>query len=234
MRTLSLVLSLVGLLATASVASAERYQAQVDARYTEREHREGMLGVRGEFHFVPVHPRRHPLAEAAYLERSSHLYASAEDGIDRARIGGALYIPDTFYYAAAQLTRTDQNGDSDTGAEATLGLLPIDGLRVTTTVTDDGYDPNLSAKYVAQLIGADTVNLEASLVDADGGAVVRLAGDYYLDRRWSLGAQVVDRDGANAVTLRTTKFFSPRLGVSAAFTDAEQGNRFTIGGLYRF
>ncbi|WP_036188627.1 putative porin [Marinimicrobium agarilyticum] len=210
------------------------YQSEIGADYTDVEDGDGAFGMYGELHFSPVQTRNHPLAEAAFLERSSNVFARGGNDFDLLTVGGELYVPDTMFYVKAEVVRDDRFADSDTTAYATLGLTPIDGLRVTTTFSDDGYDANLSAKYVTSLGGGNFVNFQGEYADGDFDDYLSLGADFYFDRTFSVGAAYADDMGNDVFTLRTEKFFNEEVSGNLAFTDTDFGNAFTIGAAIRF
>lgn len=52
---------------------ATPYQTEVGVLYTDIAGEIDVTGIAGEWHFAPVTTEGHPLAEAAFLERSSSL-----------------------------------------------------------------------------------------------------------------------------------------------------------------
>lgn len=235
MKIKSLSFALVLALSPAAVWS-QTYQSEVGAqlRFIEVDDRgsDTSLGLRAEYHFVPVQTRSHPLAEASFLEQSTRIFARTEQDFDYLTVGGELYIPDTMFYVAGALVRTDYR-KSETEAVVTLGLTPIDGLRVTTSFTDHGYDLNLHAKYVTALSGGNFVHLEAEVADRDGDDYLNLGGDFYFNRYWSLGAAYTDNYG-DEFTLRSRRFFSNELSGELSFTDTDWGYRMQVGAALRF
>lgn len=218
---------------SSGLALADSYQAEIGANYTDVDGGDGSFGLYGEFHFTPVQTRNHPLAEAAFLEKSSNVYAAADDDFDVLTVGGELYIPDTMFYVGASAVRVD-NGESDTTLFATLGLTPIDGLLVTTQFSEDGYDANIQAKYVTSLGGGNFVNLEGNFYEGDNDDLLSLFADFYFDRTFSVGAGYTDWFGTDQFTLRTEKFFNEQVSGTLSFTDSDGGNSFMIGGAMRF
>lgn len=235
MKFKSLSLALAITMAPAAVWS-QTYQSEVGAQLGFSDLDDGgsdtSIGLRAEYHFVPVQTRSHPLAEAAFLEQSTRVFARAEQDFDYLTLGGELYIPDTMFYVAGAVVRTD-NGASDTEAVVTLGVTPIDGLRVTTSFTDHGYDLNLHAKYVTALSGGNFIHLEAEVADREGDDYLNLGGDFYFNRYWSLGAAYADNYG-DEYTLRSRRFFSNELSGEVAFTDTDWGYRMQVGAALRF
>lgn len=214
-------------------AMANSYQGEIGANYTDVDGGDGAFGIRGEFHLNPVQTRNHPLAEAAFLERSTNVYAEANNDFDQLTLGGELYIPDTMFYVGARVERWD-NGTSDTTAYATLGLTPIDGLRVTTEFSDDGYDANIAAKYVVDLGAGNFANFEGEFRDGDFDDYLSLMADFYFDRTLSVGAGYTDWYGVDEFTLRARNFFTREVSGEISFTDSDAGDRIMIGAAIRF
>ncbi len=219
---------------SSGLALADSYQAEIGADYTDVDGGDGAFGIHGEFHFNPVQTRNHPLAEAAFLEQSSNVYAAADNDFDVLTVGGEMYVPDTMFYAGARVARTDFNGSDDTTLYATLGLTPVDGLLVTTEFNDDGYDANVQAKYVTALGGGNYVNLEGEYRDSDFDDYLSLGADFYFTRTLSVGAAFADRFGTDEFTLRARNFFTDEVSGQVAFTDSDGNNRIMIGGAIRF
>lgn len=218
---------------SSGLALADSYQAEIGADYTDVDGGDGSFGMHGEFHLNPVQTRNHPLAEAAFLEQSSNVYAASDDDFDVLTVGGELYVPDTMFYAGARAVRTDVNG-SDTTLYATLGLTPVDGLLVTTEFNDDGYDANIKGKYVTSLGGGNYVNLEGEYRDGDYDDYLSLGADFYFTRTLSMGAAFTDWYGTDQFTLRARNFFTEEVSGQVAFTDSDGDNSIMIGGAIRF
>jgi len=220
---------------------AGSYQAEVNgelARVGVDEGSDGTLfAVGGEFHFSPVDTSNKPLAEAAFLNRSSNINAQIFDngGTDVAytQLGGEVYIPNSIVYVGVDYTRWDIGGESDGRISITGGLTPMHGLLVTTTyVEDEGYDLNLSAKYVTNL--ADhAVSFNGSFINDDNNTLI--AGmDFYVSRATSLGFELVDTGANTQYTLRGKHFFTPDAYVGAYFSDGDESNTFGVLGGLRF
>ncbi|MDQ2077596.1 putative porin [Marinimicrobium sp. ABcell2] len=190
------------------------------------------LSLRGEYFFTPVLTLNHPLAEAAFLEQSPRLFVETDTDFDWMKLGGEVYLPDTMFYVGAAIVRT-QDGGSETRLVATFGLVPLEGLLITTHLTDDGYDPNVRAKYLADLGGGNFVNVEAEFIDRDIDNFLSLMADFYINRSWSIGGGYADNYG-DEFTLRTRKFFNNELSGEVSVTDTDWGSRVMVGGTLRF
>ena len=228
-----LIASLITL-ASSSVA-AQDYQFEIGAEY-EANDAASAAGILGQAFFSKVETEGHALRESAYMERKSNIYASYvnEDydgfGSENAtRIGGELYIPKAYLFLGAQYTTA---GDGDWGL--TLGVTPIEGLRITTQYWDEpGYDFNLQGKYVADLAGGDAINVELGYYDGEVDDTVSLEFDYYFGPSLSLGAIIantVDTD----YTIKAEKFFADRFSVNASYMFGEYDDTWGIGAAVRF
>lgn len=232
-------LIIAAMLATSSLAIAQPYQFEVGASLTHYDPDQGSsdksLGASGEYHFEQVQTANRPLAEAAFLQRSSHVYARGSNDLDIIYTGVNFYIPNTLFYVAAELQRVDVNNYRNNDWGVRFGLTPIDGLLLWTSYYDEpGYDLNIHAKYVLDLGYNNAVNLEAGYTDLDEDNHIYLFGDFYFNRTFSVGAGYNDYAGEDAFTLRTRKFFTDRISGEAAFTDADNGKSLTVGASIRF
>jgi len=196
----------------------------------------------GTWYFAPVSTDNVPLAEAAYLGRASFLTASAAsidfDGLVDTSLNGqgvnvGYYIPNTMFYASLGVSRgqfltainsTILEKDYDTTVFGSLGITPIDGLLVTTDFNEDGYDLNLTARYVGKLPNNHFYAGSVSLADPDQGDVaVGLDFDYYFDEATSLG--IGYGEPGSRWELRAQRFFSKSwaAGFSAYTADGVDG-----------
>src|SRR5690606_12192203 len=132
------------------------------------------FGAYGEYHFQPVRVGSNPLAEAASINRSSHVRVTASEDFDALHGAVDFYIPDTILFVGADAVRTDRDGqDTNTDWGVRVGLTPITGLLVWTEYMDEpGYDFNLHAKYVLPLGGGNFLNLESYYEDNDNNDVL--------------------------------------------------------------
>jgi hypothetical protein len=193
-----------------------------------------------------------PLAEAAFLGRASHVSALA------ARFEGSFgnqvfhlnsqaanvgyYIPGTLFYvgvAAARnqhvtgISSTIVQKDYDTNWSGTLGIAPLDGLLITTRLSENGYDPNITARYVGKLPNSHYYSGSVSLVEQDqGDTSFGVELDYYFDDTFSAG--LAYRDGSESLTARARKFITPRFSVGGSYTDDDIADSFNIDVACRF
>ena len=197
------------------------------------------LNLSAAWFFAPVSTDGVPLAEAAFLGRASSLNAVVSrvevfgTHLNAQAAGVSYYLPDTMFYArvgaqrvetAIGLSSTAVVTEYDTQWVGALGLAPLDGLLVTTEFDEDGYDPNITARYVGKLPNSHFYAGSVSIVEPDfGDTYIAVDFDYFLDDSTSLGAGYSDRD--ERLELRAEKFFSPNwaAGVSAFTADRVDG-----------
>lgn len=228
-------LAVLGLALSCCTALANTYQLEGGVDYLHAAgagHSDDRLSVRADYYFTPVLTLNHPLAEAAFLERASRVHVQSDLEFDWMTLGGDVYFPNSRFYAGAALVRR-QNGRSETRLVGTFGMLPLEGLLVTMNLTDKGYDPNLRAKYVADLGGGNYVNVEAEFIERTADNLLSVMVDFYLNRSWSIGAGYADNYG-DELTLRTRKFFNDDLSGELTFTDTDWGRRIMLGAALRF
>lgn len=238
------VLSLTAAMAVSSFAVAGSYQAEVDGHLASVDVDNGdnatLLGVMGTYYFAPVDTQGKPLAEAAFLNKASDVYASitslnSDSGdITTTSLGAEVYIPNSIVYLGLDYTNVDYDYGDDSHWSLTGGVTPIAGLRITTTyVEDDGYDFNVAAKYVTQLGGGQSVSFNGSFVDNDTNSYT--AGfDFYFTRATSVGLQLADSGPNTTYTLQGKHFFTETAFVGAYYTSSDASDTIGVVGGLRF
>lgn len=237
MKVKSLVSSIM--LIVAAPVMAQSYQFEAGANVTSYDVDNGSsetsIGVHGTYYFAPVTTTNQPLAEAAFLQKSSNLYVQGFQDLDVIYAGAEFYIPDTFFYVAAEIERVDIDHYHNNDWGVRFGLTPLDGLLVWTGYYDEpGYDLNIHAKYVMDLGYYNTINIEAGYTDGDLDDSLYLFGDFYFNHTFSVGAGYIDEYDNDTFTLRTRKFFNPQFSGELAFTKADGGKGVIVGGSMRF
>lgn len=240
-------------LSFASSISAADYSAEVLAAYQDFDGEVDTILIGGEFHFSPVNTEGHPLAEAAFLERSNNIslsYGQSEtDYVDIDSVVGEveIYIPQAMLYIAPYYTYSSydageyfEGSDNDWGI--TAGLTPIEGFRVTTTWSDEvDYELNFDLKYVLELTDGHALNLEFGYSQApdseddfeESEDLVEAAIDYYIDRTFSIGLELADAD-ETAYGVRSQKYFNENFSVLAAYYTGDDFDSWLIGAAVRF
>ncbi|WP_193911451.1 putative porin [Cellvibrio polysaccharolyticus] len=239
MKKKILAASMLALLGSGA-ALAQPYQIEAGAslNHVDADHASSdtQFGAYGIYHFNQVQTANRPLAEAAFLQRSSNAYVRSSQDFDLIQAGAEFYIPDTIFYVAAELLRTDyDNSDHNNDWGVRAGVTPLEGLLVFTQYYDEvGYDFNVHAKYVMDLGYSNALNLEAGYTDFDHHNAVYVYGDYYFNRSFSAGVGYNDIHDNDAFTVRARNFFTPAIAGEAAFTKGNNFDQFTIGASIRF
>lgn len=225
MKKLAIASALLATLAAVNVAHA--YQTEVNVGYesTDFDDADGSvdaISLNGKYYLAPVKTGSAPLAEAAFLDKSSNValaYTNLDsDGLEADSLGlsGEYYIPNSQFYVSGSLNRTDADGEKGNGFAVEAGYLPMTGLLLAVGVADmeESLDPLQFAKYgtltsVGTVLsaGEDTaVTLRAKYVykvgtndvNLESNLVIgdetayRVAADLYLDPTLSIGASLAD------------------------------------------
>lgn len=226
----------VGFSMYSAFALASPYQAEVSATYLGGDDYDGVR-LEGEWHFMgAVNTARHPLAEAAFIERSSHVsldynyWDGGDDSVDQVNLALDYFVPNSIFFVGAGYHRND--GDNDWSV--TLGVLPMHGLLVTTRYSgEDGYDLNLAARYFTELGAGTALSVRAAYYDQEVDDRITLEADYYLDRTLSVGA-MLEAAGDTDFGVRTRKFFTPVFSGQVSYMARDAGDEWTLGVSYRF
>lgn len=182
-------------LAASSAAGAEDFRVQTQLSYDQvdpdgSDSDADVFALRGVFNFNPVPTDGVPVGEAAYIARSSYAevvgsqvsFADEDADVLAANVG--YHVPNTMFFGRVGLVDTD----AGTSWNGTFGIVPVARLFFGTDFTEDGYDPNLTARYVGQLSSGRWYASSVSVSDPDvGDTDVGLAFDYYFEA-FKLGA----------------------------------------------
>lgn len=241
------------LMATSSALTwATPYRAEVAVSFMDLPGGARVTGILGEWHFAPVETAGHPLAEAAFLERSGSLsviHAISEfDWVDADATVFNLgyYIPNTMLFVGATHQRSSVDAGNFSFSEndwgLTFGVAPIEGLLISTEYMDEpGYNFNLTAKYLRKLAGDTAVNFDVSFIKGeedelfgeDGEDQKSFAVDYYLNQKVSIGT-VISHSYDTEFGLRTQAFFTDAFYVGAEYVTASSESVVTLVAGLRF
>ena len=238
-------------------AQAQDYQMEGSAAYSSIKRDVGasdsVLGLGFTYNFEQVKTAGVPLAEAAYLGRNSNLalaYATVDKAdVDTMGAQGEFYL-DNLYLAALYAT-TDVAGTSVDTFGGSIGFRLGEGTQLALgyTTTDAGAGGSvdaisLSAKHVAKLSGGNFINLEgdySTLDDAVDTKTFSVAGDFYFDPTFSLGASFTSSDDSASSSssdfgVSGRKFFTPALSGELSYGTAGDGTAdvITVGFAARF
>lgn len=230
-------------------AFADSYQAEIAgiAARIDADNSKGTLDVYslgGKYYFEAVDTDNLPLSEAAFLSKNGGVYGAASHSslfgksFDVYSLAADYFIPDAFLYFDVSAMRTKYGAFTDDEWSTTLGVTPIDGLLISTEYNhDQGYDANLSAKYVTATRAGEFINIEANIVDRGDeieGTYTEIGVDYYFDRTFSLGGEVESEDSDNSYTIRMQKFFTEQFSAALSYTDGVDENRVFLAAGFRF
>lgn len=250
-------------LATAILLSlgtaAHAYQIEVNAGATQADPDADVrntygFSVDGIYHLSRVNVGSDPLAEAAFLNRSSNISVLVDHTVQgddaqgesafktyTQQIGVEYYVPNNMLYFAASLANNRQAGDDEQDVGIRVGLTPIQGLLLTVGWQDNQHNDSdsfgLDAKYVTML-GDYFVNFEAGYekhdVDADDDETISLGVDFYIDTSWSIGLAYADDLGDERTSLRTRKFFEDNIAAGLSYTSGDVADTIAIDFTMRF
>ena len=227
-------------------AYADEYRAEVGVSFDHTDFDESAFGeaqafaATGTYYLAPVRTDGLPLGEAAFLNRSSFASVGAvrseldDDKIDFYGASLGYYLPDTIFFGRLGFTYADDRSPGDrSNFNGSFGVTPFDGLLVTTDFDENGWDPNVRAKYVGKMANSHYYAVSASAVDPDDGDTnVGLDFDYYLDNTFSVGAGF--GSAADTFSLRAQKFFTPSFAVEGRVSTGDVGDGFGATVSWRF
>jgi hypothetical protein len=197
-----------------------------------------VFGATGTYYLEPVNTDGLPLAEAAFLNRSSYASASvirvdAGDNLTVLNANFGYYVPNTIFFGRLGYSHVDFGPGNERTFDGTFGVTPFDGLLLTTDFDEDGWDPNIAAKYVGKLANDHYYAVTASAVDPDGGdTAVGVDFDYFLDLTFKVGGGFTSGD--DRFTIRAEKFFTPSFAVGGSLFTGDNANGLGATVAWRF
>lgn len=243
---------LFALVTTVCAFNANAYQTEVGTIYefTDMDGGENnSFGINGKYYFNSVEAKTFPLAEAAFLNKSSNIglgyaYSKLEDDEDSGKlefssvgITGEYFIPNTPLYLSGAFNRTKTEvsandfgsvDDSGNGYAVEVGFLPTDGLLLAAGVTDlsESFDPIQAAKYGF----TTTVSNAVAVTGEDDDTAVTLRAKYVtqisgfytnFEGQTYIGDETTYRLGADL-------YLDPTLSIGASFADSTAEDSDTI------
>jgi hypothetical protein len=243
---------LFAILTATCAFNANAYQTEVGTMYefTDMDGGENnSFGINGKYYFNPVETKTFPLAEAAFLNKSSNIglgyaYSKLEDDEDSGNlefssvgITGEYFIPNTPLYLSGAFNRTKTEvtandfgsvDDSGNGYALEVGFLPTDGLLLAAGVTDlsESFDPMQAAKYGFITSATNTTAVtgedDDTAVTLRAKYVTQISGFYTnFEGQTYIGDETTYRLGADL-------YLDPTLSIGASFADSTAEDSDTI------
>lgn len=267
-KLLPAIIAAAGFL-SAPFALAATFQSELSAGYADIDINDSdadgsAVALEGKYYFSPVNTANHPLAEAAFIEKSSNVYVNLGTGefkgsgskldIYTREIGVDFYIPNSIFYLGlgAEEVKAKTSPGASSGWESSwsvkAGVAPITGLLVWSEFVEDvdvSDQWNINGKYVLPLAGEQALNLEASYEKSKLGFAdntISMAADYYIDRNLSIGAGFTNTSYDSAINssadtdyfVRARNFFTDKASLELSYVDGEFENSLMVGGTIRF
>lgn len=230
-------------IATAVSGYANAYQFEVGAAYGQGDVENtdfDLTGLYGELHFEQVDTSKGPLAEAAFLDKSSFVdfnYSSISpddgDDLDTFGFGGRFVTGTNLIIEANYASEDDGDEDADTfGVGIGTYLSDTTDVVVSYNTTDEedadldilavdlhGVSPLAQGAYIAYDLGA-------SMIDADeeDGYSLNAGATYYFNNQFGIGVSVdmidIDEYEEDTVTLDVTYFVAPNIELAFSYFDS--------------
>jgi hypothetical protein len=221
---------------------AQDYQMELEAGYTDISPDGGgsdsAFDVGFTYFFDRVATAGKPLGEAAFLSNASNMsvFYQTFDKADADAIGvqGEFWF-DQLYLRGSYIAAEFGDVDVDT-IGARIGWMLAPGFRIAGGVdyvdvdlpgADSRSDIVLEAKYVADLGGGAAFNLEGSVTFLDDpidDEVFEIAGDYYFNPAFSIGAGLSMADDDDNWSLRTRYFITPTIAGQLEYFTENDGD----------
>lgn len=258
MKKLSIATALFAATTSLVTINANAYQAEIGGGYQYKDFDDydsvSQFNVNGKYYINPVQVKDSPLAEAAFLDRSSNVnaditYGNNNDVKDTTYNAGVEYfVPNSNFYVGANVGRqeteiNDKNANKVNTYGAEVGYLPAPGLLLalgvkgwSDKVSDkDGADPTVRAKYVTVLPNGHDINLEAygAFGDLDE---YKVKGDYFLDKTFSVGADYYNNDISKRDEwgISAKKYFNQNVNLEGRAGFGDNYNTYSVGVNYNF
>lgn len=237
-------------IATIASSYASAYQFEVGAGLGQGEVEAGNVSndydaalIYGELHFEQVDTSKGPLAEAAFLDKSSFIDFSLvnidpDNGDDTDNYGfGGRFVTDTNLILEASYDQADDGtNDADTfGFGIGTYINDTTDVVVSYSTTDDDASGDLDVLDVqlhsiqAMAQGASVAfDLGASVIDAedDDGFGVNAGATYYFNNMFGIGlsAEFVDVDSyeRDTISLDLSYFVAPNVEVAFSYFDTTE------------
>ncbi len=240
-------------LACAAPVMADKYSVEVNAGYGTGEIDLDAFDVDltvwnlgGSYYVWGADDSKGPLAEAAFLDRSTTVFANYTNtefeafgndfDIDSYNVGGLLIDKESGWFGGIAYTKDDSDGDDGDTWELTGGKYLAQYTTLSATYTssevgsDDTDDFNVDVKHVAQLAGASALAITGGIGYSDSDVVddtttVGVGVTYYLDSRIGFGAgtSLASSDDSDVVSFELHGSWFPvsNIGLYASYAISE-------------
>ena len=241
-------IAMATLLAIASATLvADPYQVEVKAGLSQT----SADSAFGAYYFLPLESNPPALGDSAYLDDKTSVFANVLELNSPFYHGNLItagidyFVPNSIFYVGGDLAEHQVDGlssripgfhDSVRDWRASAGI-SIRGLLIKTSYQEEnGYDPNVTARYVTGFGRQKYINIEASSYEYDQGKFISVTADYFFDPTLSFGIQYLD-DHLDALGygLRAGNVFTMPMGGNVTYTNSsESSDVFSLNAKYRF
>lgn len=193
-RHLTVQILVAAAITVPAAAWAEDFRVQAQLLYDHIDFSEDgaadadVFSAAGTYFLSPVPTDGVPVGEAAYIARSSYanvVASHADSGDEDADVLAAnlgYHVPNTIFFGRLGVVSTDLPGGDDTSWNGTVGIVPVPRLFFGTDFSEDGWDPNITARYAGKLANGRWYAASASVADPDEADTdIGLEFDYYFE-----------------------------------------------------
>jgi hypothetical protein len=232
-------------------AQAQDYQMELEAGYSDFDAADdSALDAGFTYYFDRVATSGRPLGEAAFLANASNVgigYQTFDDAdVDTIAVQGEFWFNQ--FYLRGLYSTTDAGGTDIDEIGVRLGWMLAPNLRIAGGIdrvdvdvpgAEERDDLVVEAKYVTDLGGGTALNLEGSVTFLDDpidDEVFEVAGDYFFNPAFSVGAGLSMADDNDNWELRTRYFITPVIAAEFKYFTQNDGDddAFRLSGLIRF
>lgn len=234
------------LVASAAAQADDEFRVQAQLVYDKLNFDEAPVDdadsttLRANYYFAPVSTVGVPVGEAAYINRASYVgafatrFSIADEDLDAFGAEVSYHVPETIFFGRVGVVRADSVGfgpggtfrDHDTTWNGTVGIVPIPRLSFGTDFTEDGYDPNITARYAGKLSNDHWWAGSIGAVDPDeGDTEVGVEFDYYFPS-FKLGGGF--RTGNDRWSVRAERGLPHGFALQGTFHTEDGGDGFGV------
>lgn len=215
------------------------------------------LSASATYHLEPVQTRNHPLAEAAFIERSSQISASYSrldlDGLFGGAGGNSGTLSSNIYidrfFLGGELSRNESVSTGPTGVRTTrttdyhvqAGYSPLRGTLFTLGYgeRDENDLWSLSGRSVKPIGGEQAVAIASSAEFTDDSERYSVELGYYFTRYSSLNTGIThfapeNTSSQTRYTIGASYFVTPKVGLGASYGYQENLDTWQVDARVRF